>query len=180
LGPFAEMPFEKHLLNSGADDLRRERRALLRASTQLHSPATAASFDFGSLRGRVEKALAFLYADEFDELPRDKLADRWEVIRDMIEDMRPSVERFETENFLRVMGQSGPGSGANQPMGPTTSPTVAVQVASRDKGIHDKTRIWRQEIIARQDQICVQTLELANNRSGSKFIVVDMAESGQR
>jgi hypothetical protein len=57
-----------------------------------------------------------------------------EIIRDMIEDMRPSLEQFETEIFRRVMGQSGPGSGANQPtrMGPTTSPTTAVQVTGRE------------------------------------------------
>ena len=126
------MPFDPNLLNP---DLRRERRALLRSLTQLHCRAAAASFDFGGLRGRVDKALAFLDSDESDELPDNKLADRLAIIRDMIEDIRPMIEDMRPGNFLHVMGQSGdssPGAGANQPMGPTASPTCAVQVASRE------------------------------------------------
>jgi hypothetical protein len=94
--PFAAMPFERHLLNP---DLRLERRALLRSLTQLHGSAAAASYDFGSLRGRVDKALALLDSGESDELPDNKLADRWAIIRDMIEDLRTMIE-----DFLRVMG----------------------------------------------------------------------------
>ncbi len=90
------MPFERHLLNP---DLRLERRALLRSLTQLHGSAAAASYDFGSLRGRVDKALALLDSGESDELPDNKLADRWAIIRDMIEDLRTMIE-----DFLRVMG----------------------------------------------------------------------------
>ncbi len=121
------MPFVTHLLNPGADDLRRERRALLRALTQLHCRAKIASIDFGSLRGCVDRALAFLDFDESDKLPHGKLADRLEIIRDMIDDIRPCLEALETAKLwpcvLRVTGLpvSSPGSGAIQPMGPTTS-----------------------------------------------------------
>jgi hypothetical protein len=79
--------------------------------TQLHSSATAASFDFGLLRGRVDRALCL------------------------------SLERFEAKKIepgvLRVMGLSCPasGSGANQQMGPSTSPNAAVQVASREEDL---------------------------------------------
>jgi hypothetical protein len=126
------MPFDPNLLNP---DLRRDRRALLRSLTQLYCRAAAASFDFGLLRGRVDKALAFLDSHESDKLPDNELADRLEIIRDMIEDIRPMIEEFILRRDRRVMGQSGdssPGAGANQPMGPTTSPTCAVQVASRE------------------------------------------------
>jgi hypothetical protein len=121
------MPFEPHLLNP---DLQLEHRALLRSLTQLRGRAAAFSIDFRWMGGRVDKALEFLDSDESDKLPDNKLADKLAIIRDMIGDMRAMFE-----DFLRVMGQSGdssPGTGANQPMGPTTSPTCAVQVAGRE------------------------------------------------
>jgi len=130
--PFTAMPFDPNLLNP---DLRLERRALLRSLTQMRGRAAAASIDLHWMGGRVDNAQAFLASRETDKLPEHELADELQIIRDMIEDMRTIIEEFLLRRDRRVMGQSGdssPGAGANQPMGPTTSPTCAVQVASRE------------------------------------------------
>jgi hypothetical protein len=49
----------------------------------------------------VDKALVFLYSDESNELKHDKLADRLEIIRDMIEDIGRHRKRTERQNDLR-------------------------------------------------------------------------------
>jgi hypothetical protein len=119
-GPFSAMPFEQHLLNPGADALRKERRALLPEARWLLLRAAAASFDFGPSKGVVTRALDFLDSERSDDLPDAQLADRLEAIRQTLDDIRLSLETLETEKIHRVTGhwgQSGPGSGANQQMG---------------------------------------------------------------
>ena len=61
-GPYyVSMPIEPSFLNPpSADDSQRERRTLLRALTQLQIRATAAFFDFGPMRGLVERHSIFL------------------------------------------------------------------------------------------------------------------------
>jgi hypothetical protein len=111
----------------------------------------------------MDKALEFLDSHKSDKLPDNGLADRLAIILDMIEDMRSIFEDFlrRESRDLRVMGQSGdssPGAGANQPMGPTTSPTCAVQVASREDrappeapGRHRKRGVPEEEDLAPQE-----------------------------
>jgi hypothetical protein len=140
LGPFSAMPFEQHLLNPGADALRKESRALLPEARRLLLRAAAASFDFGPLKGVVTRALDFLDSERSDDLPDAQLADRLEAIRQTLDEIRLSLETLETEKFHRVTGQSGPGSRANQQMGPSTSPTAAVQVASRKEDLAAQRR----------------------------------------
>jgi hypothetical protein len=120
------MPIEQNLLNP---DLRKERRTLLPVARNLLFRARRLRFDLGPpLQGVVTRAFEFLDSESSDDLPVAHLADRLEDIRETLDEFRPSLEKFETletEKFHRVTGQSGPGSGANQPMGPSSSPTAA-------------------------------------------------------
>jgi hypothetical protein len=156
--PFAGMPLEPHLLNP---DLRLERRALerrelLRSLTQLCGRAAAASIDFRWRGGRVDRALEFLDSVESDELPDNILAIRLATIREMIEDMSgyADLKRRESRD-LRVMGQSGdssPGAGANQPLGPATSPTCAVLVESREDRAEEPERHGKRANVPGEDR----------------------------
>ncbi len=91
-GAFSAMPIEQHLLNPGADALRKEHRALLPVARQLIWRAAAASFDLGQLKGVVTRALDFLDSERSDELPDAQLADRLEDIRQMLDEMGRSLE----------------------------------------------------------------------------------------
>ena len=117
------MPIEQNLLNP---DLRKERRTLLPVARNLLFRARRLRFDLGPpLQGVVTRAFEFLDSESSDDLPVAHLADRLEDIRQTLDEFRLSLEAAETEQFHRVTGQSGPGSGANQPMGPSSSPTAA-------------------------------------------------------
>jgi hypothetical protein len=59
---------ESKLPNLDAGELLRERKWLLRTVTKLNSSATAASFDFGLLKGRMARALELLESDETHSL----------------------------------------------------------------------------------------------------------------
>ncbi len=153
------MPVERYLLNAvepSADGLWREGQRLLRALTKLQGRAMAVSFDLGAMNVPMQKAFEFLGAHFLSNKHLDDgLAGRLEAIRDLIDDISSLVDLFAARlsgtpsvshsgsgpGVRRVMEDRlsmpmpTPGSGACQPMGPTTSPNAAVaalmQFASR-------------------------------------------------
>jgi hypothetical protein len=153
------MPVEPYLLNAvepSADGLRREGQRLLRALTRLQGRAMAVSFDLRAMNVPMQKEFEFLGAHFLSNENLDNgLAGRLEAIRDLIDDINSLVDLFAARlsgtpsvspsgsgpGILRVMEDQlsmpmpTPGSGACQPMGPTTSPNAAiaalVQFASR-------------------------------------------------
>ena len=117
------MPIEQNLLNP---NLRMQRRALFAEARNLLFHAARLHFDLGPpLQGVVTRAVEFLDSESSDDLPVAQLADRLDDIRQTLDQFRLSLETAETEQLHRVTGQSGPDSGANQPMGPSSSPNAA-------------------------------------------------------
>ncbi len=86
----------QHLLNPdpGADALLQQRKSLLRTVRQLLGRAADASFDHGLMMGGVARAFEFLDSERYDELSHDPLAGKLEDIREMLDYIRPVLERL--------------------------------------------------------------------------------------
>jgi hypothetical protein len=135
-------------------------------------------FDFGQLKGVVTRALDFLDSESSDDLPVAQLADRLEDIRQMLDEIRLSLETLETEKFHRVTGQSGPGSGANQLMGLSTSPTAAPEAAQKRRRGEDE---WGQEAAPKwrrgEDEWAVPVV--AFRRHFTHYVLINMVYGNQ-